>query len=374
MSTADGPTVSVIIPTHNRAHLVGQSIQSVLDQTFTDLELIVVDDGSTDETETVVRGFDDARINYTYQDHTGIGAARNTGLRKAQGRYIAFLDSDDVWLPDLLEVQVPILREHLGIGLVYAKAQAIDKHGKPMNQIRGSPQKYPGDAVKSALYGDFVCIIATLVRRECFDRVGPFDETLMAREDWDMWIRIAKYYRLAHVDKVLARFRTHDDQRAGFPIRHFMKEHAFTIGGSLFGRRRVFETVGMFDGRLISGGDRELGNRVQTAGFKLYYDHDNVMRHPARSTFRSVWSQYFRIGKGTVDLRRYYPDRYRSLKPWSFLPVFRPATRVSGILDPSGLGFAQKCGVVFVENVRRLAVASGRMMRYIETTTGLGPS
>ena len=236
MSTADGPTVSVIIPTHNRAHLVGQSIQSVLDQTFTDLELIVVDDGSTDETETVVRGFDDARINYTYQDHTGIGAARNTGLRKAQGRYIAFLDSDDVWLPDLLEVQVPILREHLGIGLVYAKAQAIDKHGKPMNQIRGSPQKYPGDAVKSALYGDFVCIIATLVRRECFDRVGPFDETLMAREEWDMWIRIAKYYRLAHVDKVLARFRTHDDQRTAPNSEYFAEvtESGLRVLGKAF--------------------------------------------------------------------------------------------------------------------------------------------
>lgn len=158
----------------------------------------------------------------------------------------------------------------------------------------------------------------------------------------------------------------------GFPVRRYVEEQGYTIGGSLFVRRAVFETVGVFDERLTSGGDEEFGNRVRASGFKLYYDHDNVMRHRARSTFRSVWSKYFRIGKGTVDLRRYYPDRYRSLKPWSFLPVFRPATHVSGILDPSGLGFAQKCGVVFVENVRRLAVASGRMIRYIETRTGLG--
>ncbi len=165
------------------------------------------------------------------------------------------------------------------------------------------------------------------------------------------------------------------DQLTDFPIRHYMQEeHGYTIGGSLFVRRRVFETVGMFDGRLVSGGDREFGNRVQASGFNLFYDHDNVMRHPARSTFRSVWSKYLRIGKGTVDLRRYYPDRYRSLKPWSFLPVFRPATHVSGILDPSGLGFAQKCGVVFVENVRRLALASGRMVRCIEIVMGLRAS
>lgn len=236
MSTADAPTVSVIMPTYNRAHLVGQSIQSVLDQTYRDFELIVVDDGSTDDTEQTVGRFSDPRIQYIYQDHRGIGAARNTGLRKAQGRYIAFLDSDDVWLPNLLEVGVPILEEHPAIGVVYAKAQAMDKYGKPMSQIRGAPQKYPGDALKSALYGDFLCIIATLVRRECWDRVGPFDETLMAREDWDMWIRIAKHYRLAHVDKVLARFRMHDDQRTGANSQYFAEatESGLRVLGKAF--------------------------------------------------------------------------------------------------------------------------------------------
>ena len=221
MSAADAPTVSVIMPAYNRAHLVGQSIQSVLDQTFRDFELIVVDDGSTDDTEQTVGQFSDSRIRYIYQDHKGIGAARNTGLRKAQGRYLAFLDSDDVWLPNLLEVEVPILEEHPAIGVVYAKAQAMDKYGKPMSQFRGAPQKYPGDAFKSALYGDFLSIQAILVRRECCDRAGPFDETLVAREDWDMWIRIARYYRLVHVDKVLARFRRHDDQRTGANSEYF---------------------------------------------------------------------------------------------------------------------------------------------------------
>jgi glycosyltransferase involved in cell wall biosynthesis len=215
------PRVSVVIPTYNRAHLIGESIQSVLTQTFRDFELIVVDDGSSDDTETVVRRFGDPRIRYTYQENKGISGAQNTGIRTAKGGYIAFLGSDDLWLPALLQLEVEILGSNPDVGLAYAKAQAIDTDGNLKSQISGTSQKYPGDTLKSALYGNFVCTIAALMRRECFDRVGLFDETLKARVDYDMWIRMAKHYRFAYLDRVLAHFRIHSGRYTRVKSEHF---------------------------------------------------------------------------------------------------------------------------------------------------------
>src|SRR5882724_2062331 len=122
------PKVSVIIPTYNRAHYLGTAVNSVLSQTFSDFELIVVDDGSTDDTMRLVERFHDSRLRYIYQQHRGISAAMNAGIRAARGGYIARLDSDDIWLPDMLEVEVGVLDARPEIGLVYAKAQGMDKN------------------------------------------------------------------------------------------------------------------------------------------------------------------------------------------------------------------------------------------------------
>ncbi|MGB3904939.1 MAG: glycosyltransferase [Anaerolineae bacterium] len=161
-------------------------------------------------------------------------------------------------------------------------------------------------------------------------------------------------------------------QRTGFRIRDYIEKEDYTIAGSLFVRREVVEIAGMFDERLISAGDREFGNRVKASGFRLYYDHDNVMRHPARSSLRSTWSKHFRIGKGMVDLRLYYPHRYGALKPWSIIPVFPPAVSVGHVLDTSDLGPGWKCRMLFVANVVRLARACGRMVRFATIGRGVG--
>lgn len=215
------PTVSVIIPTYNRARLIGEAIQSVLDQTFTDLELIVVDDGSTDNTESVVTEFKDPRVRYIHQENMGISAARNAGIHNTQGRYVAFLDSDDLWLPRLLESQVPVLDGDPHFGVVYTRAQAIDANGNALFHTRGDLQKYPDQALKSMLYGDFTCIQTALIRRECFDGAGFFDESLTGRVDWDMFLRLAKVCRFAFTDRVLAHFRAHSLQHTGVKSEYF---------------------------------------------------------------------------------------------------------------------------------------------------------
>ena len=205
----DAPVVSVLLPVFNRAALVGEAIQSALAQTYTDLEVVVVDDGSTDGTAAKVRSFTDRRIRLIQQENRGIGGALNTALRAARGRYLARIDSDDLWLPELLAVEVPILEADAAVGLVYPRAQAMDIHGRPLSQFQGAPERYPGHTFASLLYGNHVCQLGILIRRECVAAAGGWDESLLAYEDWDLWLRLSRLCGFRFVDRVLARFRLH---------------------------------------------------------------------------------------------------------------------------------------------------------------------
>ncbi|HEX7976114.1 MAG TPA: glycosyltransferase [Anaerolineales bacterium] len=216
------PKVTVLLPSYNRAGLLPVALHSVFAQTYSDFELIVVDDGSTDDTASVVRGFPDPRLRYLSQENRGISGALNAGLGLARGVYIARVDSDDRWLPDLLEREVAVLETRPDVGLVYSKAQAMDPQGQPLAQILGAPEKFPGQTLKSILYGDFVCTITAVVRRECLEQAGPFDENLKGNEDWDMWVRLARVCRFAYLDQVLANFRQHTGRTTGGQSPHFV--------------------------------------------------------------------------------------------------------------------------------------------------------
>jgi glycosyltransferase involved in cell wall biosynthesis len=209
------PAVTVLVPTRDRARYLGDAIGSVLGQTFTDLELVVIDDGSTDDTRSLVCAVDDRRLRYVYQAARGMGAALNRGLRSARGRYVARLDSDDVWTPDMLATLVPILESHSELGVVYARGQAMDESGRMLPDLQGLPERFPGDSLRSLVYDDATCNVALVARRECFERAGFYDEDLVASEDWDMWLRVARHYRFAFVDKVVARIRWHDGNLTG---------------------------------------------------------------------------------------------------------------------------------------------------------------
>lgn len=203
------PRVTVVIPTYNRAQFIAEAIQSVLEQTFRDFELIVVDDGSTDDTAAVVSRFTDPRLRYIYQTNQERSAARNHGLRLARGEYVAFLDSDDVWLPAKLEHQVALLDARPAMGLVYTGAYIFEGQCTFMEQR----PRCRGEVLKALLMEDnVVCGSAStaLVRRACFDSVGSFDENLRACEDWDMWLRLAAGgYEFDFVPQPLARCRVH---------------------------------------------------------------------------------------------------------------------------------------------------------------------
>jgi glycosyltransferase involved in cell wall biosynthesis len=154
-------------------------------------------------------------VHYLRHEHRGISAAMNAGIRASVGPLIARIDSDDCWLPDLLETEVSILEARPEIGLVYAKGQWTRADLTPLSGTIGHPLHFPEDSLRSMLWADATCNITAVVRRECFHRTGWFDDTLATSEDWDMWLRMAVDYQFYFVDRVLAYVRGHDGEITG---------------------------------------------------------------------------------------------------------------------------------------------------------------
>jgi glycosyltransferase involved in cell wall biosynthesis len=207
------PVVSVIIPTHNREDLIGETIQSVLDQTFTDFEILVVDNGSTDATCRVIEGIGDSRIHYYYQENTGGPAGpRNTGIKKARGQYIAFLDSDDLWLKDKLALQVEILDSDPQVGLTYGSCNPFGDRGDDLDQsVARLPSEVGMMFEKLFLSWNYIPCLTVMTRRSILERIGGFDESsaLTTAEDFDLWLRIARVFKIQSVSEVIGRYRLH---------------------------------------------------------------------------------------------------------------------------------------------------------------------
>lgn len=217
------PRISVLLPTYNRANYLAETISSVLAQTFDDFELVIVDDGSTDSTRALVESYTDPRIRYIYRSNRGVSAALNTAWRAAQGEYVAMIGSDDVWLPGQIETLLRLIAPNPSLGLVYARAQAMNVQGELQPQILGSDMKFPNDPLASLLYGDCICGLACLIRRSILEQVGGFDESLIANEDWDLWIRMAEITRFAYHNEILARYRMHATSLTGKRSVHYRR-------------------------------------------------------------------------------------------------------------------------------------------------------
>jgi len=198
------PTVSVIIPTYNRAYLIGRAIQSVLNQTYQDFEIIVVDDGSTDDTEEIVRGFKDKRIGYIrHEKNKGAAAARNIGIKAAKSEYIAFQDSDDEWLPEKLEKQMKVFENAPPeVGVVYTDFLRIKGNKKIHIPFSWVTQK-EGNIHKELLKGNFVTTQSVVIRKKCFKKSGVFEENLSRLQDWELFIRVSKFYNFKYIDEPL---------------------------------------------------------------------------------------------------------------------------------------------------------------------------
>jgi len=202
----NSPLVTVVIPACNEERTIADAINSVLRQSFTDFELIVIDDGSSDATAAIAASLQDARLQVLSFENKGLAASRNRGIRRAAGTLIAFLDADDLWTPDKLRSQVETFRQHPDAALVYSWTDCIDDHNRFLRH--GSHVYAEGDVYRTLLSRNFMDNgSAPMVRKRAFDEVGLFDESYRAGEDWDMWLRLADRYPFACVPSVQVLYR-----------------------------------------------------------------------------------------------------------------------------------------------------------------------
>jgi glycosyltransferase involved in cell wall biosynthesis len=198
-----------VIATYNYGRYLGDAVESVRSQTFRDLEVIVVDDGSTDDTPKVMNRYrDDSRVRYHRAENRGPAAARNTGIRMARGTMIAFLDADDQWLPSKLDRQVRLLEADAGVAVVYARRLLVDEAGRGLAYQQ--PDLHRGDVLQQLFLSNFICLSSAVVRRDALVRAGLFDERikLASAEDYDLWLRLAQEFRFDYVDEPLVLYRT----------------------------------------------------------------------------------------------------------------------------------------------------------------------
>lgn len=209
------PKVSVIIPTYNRARLVTKAIQSVLDQTYQDFEIIVVDDGSTDNTKEVVGSFKEPRIKYVYQDNSGICIARNNGINVSKGDYVLFLDSDDMLFKNAIAIEAGSLDSVPDVALSYCQLYAIDERERVIGLHKPKhrrPGVYRGtsEILNFLRFNNYIGTSITMVRRSSIMDVGSFDPTFgTGSEDFELWVRIAKKYAVSYIAEPVGKIRIH---------------------------------------------------------------------------------------------------------------------------------------------------------------------
>ena len=288
-------SVSVVIPTYNRAHTVTDAIRSVLAQSFTDLEVIVVDDGSTDDTAARVTRIGDSRLRYVRGRHAGVSAARNLGVQHATGELVSFLDSDDLWQPDKLFADVACLARAPAVDVVFTDLEK--RHGDRvypsfMRQTavfsRRLARGVPADGLVLEPREMRLCLLeevpikpsALTLRRRAFDAVGGFDETWSSSEDWEFLLRLARDHRFAYIDRPLAvlfispdSLHILDQTRGEAAMIRLLRRERRALAGDPVGRaavrRGLVRRTLHFAWHHVDRGRRTLAFRVLLRGFLL---------------------------------------------------------------------------------------------------------
>lgn len=268
------PRVSVIIPTFNRAWALQRAVDSVLAQNYPDVELIVVDDGSTDKTPALLNAYGSS-VRVIRRENQGVSAARNTGIRAASGALIALLDSDDEWLPEKLSRQVAFMAENPEL-LICQTEEIWIRNGVRVNPKR-KHRKRSGMIFEPSLALCLVSPSAVMMRRELFDRVGYFDESLPACEDYDLWLRVGSRFPVGLLDDALiVKHGGHDDQLSAEPgldryriasIRKLLDEGELTPDQESASRKMLRRKC-----RIYATGCRKRGKEDEAAAYEALMD------------------------------------------------------------------------------------------------------
>lgn len=201
------PKVSIVIPAYNAMKYLPDTLQSVWRQTFTDFEVILVDDGSSDDIKQWASQITDSRFKFISQPNQGASTARNTGILASQSEYIALLDADDLWVPTKLEAHVVQLDNKPKVALSYCWTAMMNSQGQPTGRLLKPSDD--GNVYSKLLVKNIIDCPSVVVRRSCFDRVGLFNTNIRYNEDWEMWIRIAAVYEFSVIKQPLVYYRQH---------------------------------------------------------------------------------------------------------------------------------------------------------------------
>ena len=301
------PKVSVIVPAYNRAKLLSRALESIFAQTFNDYEVIVVDDGSKDETPEVIKQFA-GRVKYIRKENGGSASARNRGIEESKGEYIAFLDSDDTWVPEKLEEQVKVLDAHKNVGIVYARMPIINEKGE---RVGTKPAGISGRNFKELIehWGDLPTS-TVMARRECFQKAGMFDTALTTMQDIDMWIRISRHFELYEIEnKVLAYYYRHDEQITQNRLKLYE------------GRVAIFKKIlnNSQGERLPEAFLRRLAVEQYVLS-RIYYEQGNYPK--AWANVREVFSRYPLMGVLFIEPQdSFFTKIMKLIKPFGYIVV-----------------------------------------------------
>ncbi|NNE99536.1 MAG: glycosyltransferase [Pyrinomonadaceae bacterium] len=229
------PQVSVVIPAYNAERYLAASIESVFQQTYDRWELLVIDDGSTDSTGEIAGSYGNAAVKYFFTPNGGVSRARNIGIENASGKYVAFLDADDVWEPEKLEIQMDVLDRETNVKACYSAFFLVDEN---LNEVGVRRSKRKSNALNDLmLSGNVVATPSTVIaEKDLFSQVGGFDTDLSLCADWEMWIRLATKTEFAYIDEPLLKYRVHESNMSNNPRvlesdTILLLEKAFSLGG-----------------------------------------------------------------------------------------------------------------------------------------------
>ena len=205
-SPSTNELVSVVVATYNMGHYLPQAVESVLQQEYSQVEAVIVDDGSTDDTPAVMRRWEgNPRVRSHRQSNGGQARAKNQGISLSRGGFVAFLDADDTWLPGKLTRQMPLFQDRPALGVVYSDFERMDADGAPVP--KGPVRLYRGRISGPLLIDNFIPFPSAVVRRECLERQGVFDETLGMGIDYDLWLRLSAHYEFDFIPEATVRYR-----------------------------------------------------------------------------------------------------------------------------------------------------------------------
>ena len=252
------PLVSIIVPTYNRASFLSECIDSVLAQSYPNWELIIVDDGSTDQSKSIIESYlTDERIRYHYQENQGQSVARSVAIDQACGEYIAFLDSDNMWLPNRLAMGLKAFDQDSSIGVSYGDIITINEQGDELS--KENMTRHSGRIVDRLLMDNFVSMNTTLTKKTAIDQVGGMNRNIKRADDYDLWLRLSGQFKFKYIPEFMAYYRVMENQISSNKdgrfqsnekiIKDFLENHTSSVStlearkglGAFYARKAAYE-------------------------------------------------------------------------------------------------------------------------------------